>query len=447
MPRPACTLRPLPVLILLLTLLAAFHPGPAAADYGEPADSRAELSRLLAPIALYPDRLLSQVLMAATYPIEVIEAERWIRQHPQLRGTSLDAALQDQPWDPSVKALCHFPDLLGAMSERIAETTELGNAFLTRQEEVMETVQELRTQAYGRGNLASTREQTVRVVERTIVIEPRDPRVIYVPYYDPLTIYGPWWYPAYPPLYWGPPGVSLGLGISFWPGIYFGFSWGNWIAWDWPHRVIYIRGGYARPRYVKHDHWPTVSAPWRHVPDHRRGLPYPDRGTAVRYGQPPPPPRLAPAPRPQPQHRPQQAVPPASRPAPRPLPQPATREERSRQEQQRIEERLRHDQRRQTLGPAVQPRPASTPVPAQVPGGRKQPAPKVERPGREAAPAGRVWAPPPAGRSGQAPPPRPSGERTGREGPAKAGGGDDQRSADEGRDGHGRPNGPGGPPR
>lgn len=385
MRKPARFFRLLPVLILLLGLIPGLLPGAAAAGNGDPDDGHAELARLLAPIALYPDRLLSQVLMAATYPIEVIEADRWVKERPHLRGTSLDAALQDEPWDPSVKALCHFPDLLGSMSERIGATTDLGNAFLAREDEVMETVQELRAQAYGRGNLASTREQTVRVVNKTIIIEPRDPRVVYVPYYDPLTIYGPWWYPAFPPLYWGPPGVSLGVGLSFWPGIYFGFSWGSWIDWDWPHRVIYIRGGHARPHYVRRDRWPTAYAPWTHAPDHRRGLAYPDRGTAVRYGQPPPPPRRSPAPRPH------LSSPPAYRPAP-----------------------------------------------ARAPGN--------ERPRRDEGRDGRAWAPP--ARHGEQTAPRlPAGSRARSDGRAHHDRGGEQRPPAGSHDGHGRPNGPATPQR
>ena len=255
-------------------------------DYLEPSEkySREELAQMLAPIALYPDALLSQVLMASTYPIEVIEADRWVKRNPGLRGEALDAALLDKDWDPSVKAICHFPSILALMSERISETTNLGNAFLAQEAEVMDVVQELRAKAYAQGNLTTTSQQKVIAQNGTIVIEPADPRVIYVPYYDPFYIYGPWWYPAYPPYYWGPPGVSIGMGISYWPGFYFGFAFGTWSYFDWPHHYIFI-DVHKRPRYVRNDRWISKPGPWYHAPIHRRGVAYRDKATAKKYGQ------------------------------------------------------------------------------------------------------------------------------------------------------------------
>jgi hypothetical protein len=255
-------------------------------DYVEPSEkySREELAQMLAPIALYPDALLSQVLMASTYPIEVIEADRWVKRNGRLRGEALDTALLDKDWDPSVKAMCHFPSILALMSERITETTNLGNAFLAQEAEVMDMVQELRAKAYAQGNLTTTSQQKVIAEKGTIIIEPADPRVIYVPYYDPFYIYGPWWYPAYPPYYWAPPGVSVGIGISYWPGFYFGFVFGTWSYFDWPHHYIFI-DFHKRPRYVRHDRWISKPGPWHHNPTHRRGVAYRDKPTARRYGQ------------------------------------------------------------------------------------------------------------------------------------------------------------------
>jgi len=255
-------------------------------DYLEPSErySREELAQMLAPIALYPDALLSQVLMASTYPIEVIEADRWVKRNPKLKGEALDAALLDKDWDPSVKAICHFPSILALMSERITETTNLGNAFLAQEAEVMDMVQELRAKAYAQGNLTTTSEQKVIVEKETIVIEPAAPGVIYVPYYDPFYIYGPWWYPAYPPYYWGPPGVSIGMGISYWPGFYFGFAFGTWSYFDWPHHYIFI-DVHKRPRYVRNDRWISKPGRWYHAPRHRRGVAYRDKSTAKKYGQ------------------------------------------------------------------------------------------------------------------------------------------------------------------
>jgi hypothetical protein len=247
--------------------------------------SQEELAQMLAPIALYPDALLSQVLMASTYPIEVIEADRWVRLNPRLKDEALDVALLDKNWDPSVKAIAQFPSILALMSERITETTELGNAFLAQEAEVMGTVQRLRAKAYAQGNLATTSQQQVIVEKQTIVIQPADPRIIYVPYYDPFHIYGPWWYPAYPPYYWGPSGVSIGYGVSYWPGFYFRVGFNTWSYFDWHRHYIYI-DVHKRPRYVRHDRWLVKPGPWQHAPSHRRGVAYRDMSTARKYGQP-----------------------------------------------------------------------------------------------------------------------------------------------------------------
>lgn len=248
--------------------------------------SQEELAQMLAPIALYPDALLSQILMASTYPIELIEADRWRKNNRYLQDEALDDALADQYWDPSVKAICHFPDILALMSERIGETTNLGNAFLAQEEQVMDTVQQLRAAAHAHGNLASNSRQKVVVEKETIIIQPADPRIVYVPYYDPLTIYGRWWYPAYSPWYWGPPGVSIGFGIGYWPGFYFSFSFGNWSYFDWHRRYVYI-DIHKRPRYVHHDRWIARPGRWQHAPAHRRGVAYRDNRTARKYGQAP----------------------------------------------------------------------------------------------------------------------------------------------------------------
>ncbi len=255
-------------------------------DYLEPSEkySREELAQMLAPIALYPDTFLSQVLMASTYPIEVIEADRWVKRNPELKGEALDAALLDKAWDPSVKAMCHFRSILALMSERITETTNIGNAFLAQEAEVMDMVQELRAKAYAQGNLTTTSEQKVIVKKETIIIEPADLRVVYVPYYDPFYIYGPWWYPAYPSYYWVPPGVSVSIGISYWPGFYFGFAFGTWSYFDWYHHHIFI-DVHKRPRYVRHDRWISKPGRWYHAPRHRRGVAYRNKSTARKYGQ------------------------------------------------------------------------------------------------------------------------------------------------------------------
>jgi len=248
--------------------------------------SRQELAQMLAPVALYPDVVLSQILMASTYPIEVIEADRWMKRNPELQGGELDRALLEQDWDPSVKELCHLAPILALMSERIAETTDLGNAFLAQEDEVMAVVQELRSKAYERGRLRSTDRHRVVLTESVIIIEPVDPRVIYIPYYDPCYVFDPWWYPPCPPYYWAPSGVRVGVSIGYWPGFYFGFSFGTWSSFDWHRHVIYV-DVYKRPRFVRQDRWIRTPGRWVHAPVHRHGVAYRDRSTAVRFGQPP----------------------------------------------------------------------------------------------------------------------------------------------------------------
>lgn len=148
----------------------------------------------------------------------------------------------------------------------------------------MDMIQELRAKAKVEGNLNSTDKQKIVVEKETIIIEPADPEVIYVPYYDPLRIYGPWWYPAYPPYYWGPARVSIGVGISYWPAYYFGVAFGSWSYFDWPRHYIYI-DVHRRPRYVRHSRWRKEPGRWHHLPAHRRGVAYRDKFTAQKYGQ------------------------------------------------------------------------------------------------------------------------------------------------------------------
>ncbi|MCG2722694.1 MAG: DUF3300 domain-containing protein [Thermodesulfovibrionales bacterium] len=251
--------------------------------------SKEELSQMLAPIALYPDSLIAQILMASTYPIEVVEAERWLHQNKGLKGDSLDNALQLKPWDPSVKSLCHFPDILFAMSDKLDQTRKLGDAFLVQEDEVMYVIQELRGKARDQGNLKTTAEQQV-IVEREIVrIEPVDSRVIYVPVYDPLSVYGPWWYPAYPPYYWYyPPGYIITGGyISYGPPIFIGIGFWSWTWFDWHVHHIYI-DDHKTKRFHRHrDRRDSGTVFWRHDPRHRRGVAYRDRRTSERFGAKP----------------------------------------------------------------------------------------------------------------------------------------------------------------
>jgi hypothetical protein len=252
--------------------------------------TKEELTQMLAPIALYPDSLIAQILMASTYPIEVVEAERWIRQNKNLKGDEFDKALQEKTWDSSVKSLCHFPDVLYVMSDNLERTTRLGDAFLSQQDDVMDTVQELRRKAQEQGNLKTTKEQKVVFEQQDIQIEPTDPGVVYVPVYDPLYVYGPWWYPAYPPYYWFyPPGPIIASGIiGFGFGIFLGFDIFSWCWFDWHHHHIDI-DIHKTKRFNRFDRgrWDFERHVWQHEPEHRRGVAYRDRTTGQRFGMPP----------------------------------------------------------------------------------------------------------------------------------------------------------------
>jgi hypothetical protein len=260
--------------------------------------SKEELTQMLAPIALYPDSLVAQILMASTYPLEIVEAERWLRDNKNLKGDALDDVLKEMNWDPSVKSLCHFPEVLLALSDKLDQTRKLGDAFLGQEDEVMATIQELRQKAEEQGNLRSSREQNVIVEQDIIRIEPANPEVVYVPVYDPLYVYGPWWYPSYPPYYWYYPfGVSFNSGfIGFGPSIHLGFGLFSWTFFDWNHRRIHIDVNKTH-RFHRHHigrdfdrHGRTY---WRHDAGHRRGVAYRDRRTSDHFGGRPA--RLSPA--------------------------------------------------------------------------------------------------------------------------------------------------------
>ena len=241
-----------------------------------------ELDQLLAPIALYPDDLLAQVLMASTYPLEVVQAARWSKANPDVKEQALKEAMQAQPWDPSVKALTTVPQVLQMMNEKLDWTQKLGDAFLAQQEEVMITVQALRKKAQEAGNLKSSKEQTVKTeggAQTIIIIEPAEPEVVYVPVYDPAIIYGPWWYPAYPPYYWYPPGYAGRPGVWFGAGIIVGGAiWGNC---DWHDRRVQVNP----LRYNDFNRAKISDTNWHHNAEHRRGVAYRDAAVQQRYGQ------------------------------------------------------------------------------------------------------------------------------------------------------------------
>jgi len=212
--------------------------------------SSEQLQQLVAPIALYPDALIAQILAAATYPDQVVEAERWMEQHKDLTGQSLAKEVDKQSWDVSVKALMQFPAVLANMNQNLAWTSELGDAHLNQQQELAQAIQAMRERAKQAGNLKSTTEEKVSTKGKTIVIQPAATEVVYVPQYDPWLVYGdplavfPGWYP-YPGLYLDGPGISFGLGFGV--GLFGGFGWG-WHHWDydWHHdgRVVYNHNTY-----------------------------------------------------------------------------------------------------------------------------------------------------------------------------------------------------------
>jgi len=251
-----------------------------------------ELDQMLAPIALYPDALLAQVLMAATYPLEVVQADRWAQQNKEVKGDALAAVLEKQDWDPSVKSLIQFPDVLFMMSEKLDWTQKLGDAFLEQQEDVTNTVQNLRRKAEEAGNLKSSKEQVVKVEKEVIIIESASPQVIYVPVYNPTVVYGTWWWPHYPPYYYYPPYYPRPTLYGFATGVAIGVAWGYaWGHWNWHshsvniniNRNINYNRNINRDRYVQH--YGSRDAQWRHNPEHRKGVSYRDQKTAQQYNR------------------------------------------------------------------------------------------------------------------------------------------------------------------
>ena len=207
-----------------------------------------ELDQVVAPIALYPDNLLAQVLMASAYPIDIVQAERWLQSHKNLKGDQLKAAIAKEDWDDSVKSLMATPEVLAMMSEKLDWTEKLGDAVVAQQPDVMDAIQRLRAKAQANDKLQTTKQQTVTVKEvqgkQVIAIAPTDPDTVYVPYYDPALVYGSWPYPDYPPYYWPPP-PYIGYGLLA-TGLAFGAGWalGNWWSGGyWGGNINWSGGG------------------------------------------------------------------------------------------------------------------------------------------------------------------------------------------------------------
>jgi hypothetical protein len=252
-----------------------------AAPPPAPALSAEQVAELVAPIALYPDALLGQVLTASTYPLEVVMAARWSNSNPNVKGRALEGAMQQQPWDPSVKALAAVPQVLAMMSDKLEWTQALGDAYLAQPDAIAAAVQRLRARADAAGNLKPSNEQQIRRVAAPpplnvgepyepeyYIIEPVDPDVIYVPIYDPYLVYGVWPYPAYRPFYWYPPGyVTLGV-FAFGAPIVVGAA--LWATYDWRARRVAIDVN----RFNTFNHTALASQTWQHNPLHRGNLPY-----------------------------------------------------------------------------------------------------------------------------------------------------------------------------
>src|ERR1044071_2763104 len=258
-----------------------------------------ELEQLCAPIALHPDSLISQILMASTYPLEVVQADRFAKQNASLKGEALTKALEAQDWDPSVKSLVNFPQVLTMMSEKLDWTQKLGDAFLADQKKVLDTIQSLRAKAQASGNLQSNKEQTVVVEEKIIKIEPANPQVVYVPTYNPTVVYGAWPYPAYPPYYYYPPGyvatsmMAFGAGVAM--GAAWGYAWGN-TNWNGGDVDIDVDRNTNINRNINRDQAKQNlqqrgqtnqkgQGKWQHNPEHRKGVSYRDQGTAGKFNR------------------------------------------------------------------------------------------------------------------------------------------------------------------
>lgn len=270
---------------------------PASMQAGKPqagssSFSREQLDQMLAPIALYPDPLLAQVLMASTYPGDVTDAVAWSRAHPDAKGEEAVRQVASQPWDPSVQSLVAFPQLLAVLGQDAAWVQKMGDAFLAQPDAVMDSVQRLRRQADAAGNLKSNEQQkvshqastTVPSAPQTIVIEPAQPDVVYVPSYNPSMVYGAWAYPGYPPYYYPPPayyypgGALLSFGIGMAVG---GALWGDF---NWGHGDIDIDvdryNNFNGDRQIDRS-----NRTWNHNAANRDGVPYRDNASREKYGR------------------------------------------------------------------------------------------------------------------------------------------------------------------
>lgn len=291
------------VAILCVGLLIANRPYTLAQtppnspqNAAQPTLSPDQLDSLVAPVALYPDPILSQVLVASTYPLEIVEAARWMTQNAALKGKQLTDAAAKQSWDASVQALVALPDLLTQLNRDISWTSSLGNAFLAQQAGVMEAVQRMRQKAQAKGTLQSTPQQTVNTVAENnqsyIEIQPASPDVVYIPQYNPVAVWGPAEYYPYPAIYYPP--VSTGAlvaasAISFGVGVAIGAIWsGGWNNWGWNcgwgRNNIVVNNNFINNNHFNRTNIGSGNA-WVHNPAHRGGVPYANRNVADRFNR------------------------------------------------------------------------------------------------------------------------------------------------------------------
>jgi len=291
--------------LIAATLLLATAPcvaEEAATDSSKPLFTAEELDQIVAPIALYPDPLLAQIFMASTYPLEIVEAARWQKEHPDLKDKALEDALQEQTWDPSVKSLVAVPQVLTMMNEKLDWTQKLGDACLAQQDDIMIAVQRLRAKAKEEGNLETTKEQTVTVEQtpmkveqnvtvqqapppQVIKIEPADPQVVYVPTYNPTVVYGTWPYPSYPPYSYYPPGyvaatsmLSFGVGMAVGAALWGDCNWGGCCNGGNNNVKINVNN------YNNFNRTNIKNGNWNHNPQHRKGVGYRGNTAQQRYG-------------------------------------------------------------------------------------------------------------------------------------------------------------------
>ena len=282
-------------ILMSILLLAALASGVPALATENGAFSEEELDQMLAPIALYPDSLLAQVLMAATYPADVVEAAKWSKANPDQKGDAAVNAVADQPWDPSVKSLVAFPQVLTMMSAKPDDMQRLGDAFLAQPSQVMDRVQFLRKKAQEAGNLETNEQQKVTTQadsgQSVIIIEPTQPQTVYVPVYQPTVVYGAWWHPAYPPYYWPPPphyypGGAFVAGVV-WGAAIVGIHNSLWGGCHWGHGHGSVNINVNRYNNINVNNRITNvnsgNTNWNHNAANRKGVPYRDDKTRQQY--------------------------------------------------------------------------------------------------------------------------------------------------------------------